>query len=80
LREVAFLESKNFFFEKKKQNFFSFGPRVVSPARSKLSKFFCFFLFTKRSAFFLFYVFEVKYETENWGGVMTDAIPSPKAF
>jgi hypothetical protein len=44
--------SKPFFFEKKNQKTFAPRSTCVTPAvaTSKKSKFFCFFLFTKRSA------------------------------
>jgi len=47
---------KGFFFEKKKQKtFVCSGAALLGRARAKLTKFFCFFLFTKRSAFFSLY-------------------------
>jgi hypothetical protein len=44
--------SKKFFFEKKNQK--TFGPAGVGDAiaTARRTKFFCFFLFTKRSAYF----------------------------
>ncbi len=46
---------KKFFFEKKNQKtFIRFRPQALTQAWSKLTKFFCFFLFTKRSTFFPF--------------------------
>jgi len=51
-------ESKAFFFEKKKQKTFDLLRAGVTPAviASETSKFFCFFLFTKRRSSILFFL------------------------
>jgi hypothetical protein len=47
-------KDKKFFFEKKNQKTFAPLRAVVNQPGTKLVKFFCFFLFTKRSASFLY--------------------------
>jgi hypothetical protein len=42
-------EKEAAFWKKRRKNFFDFEPVALKPARPKLTKFFCFFLFTKRS-------------------------------
>jgi len=52
--EPRMRKDKTFFFEKKEpKNFFAALRAVLERKKSKLIKFFCFFLFTKRSSFLL---------------------------
>jgi hypothetical protein len=53
-------KNKEFFFEKKNQK--TFAPRRQGRSKAtgrKLLKFFCFFLFTKRSSFFFLLLFKI---------------------